>query len=37
VIVSDVQVSPRLMAPAELRKLAEAEAAAKLTAAPAAH
>jgi putative ABC transport system ATP-binding protein len=37
VIVSDVQVSPRLLAPNELKKLSEAEAAAKLTAAPAAH
>jgi len=37
VIVSDVQVTPRLMAAAELKKLAEAEAAAKLTASPAAH
>ena len=36
VIVSDVQVSPRLLAPNELKKLSEAEAAAKLTAAPAA-
>ena len=37
VIVSDVQVTPRLMAAAELKKLAEAEAAAKLTASPATH
>jgi ABC-type antimicrobial peptide transport system, ATPase component len=37
VIVSDVQVSPRLMADEELRKLAAAEAAAKLTDAPSAH
>ncbi len=37
VIVSDVQVKPRLMAPEELKKLDDAEAAAKLTAAPAAH
>ena len=34
-LVSDVLVSPRLMAPEELKKLADAEAAAKLTAAPA--
>jgi putative ABC transport system ATP-binding protein len=36
VIVSDVQVSPRLMATEELKKLSAAESAAKLTAAPAA-
>ncbi len=36
-MVSDVQVSPRLMAANELQKLAAAEAAAKLTDAPPAH
>jgi putative ABC transport system ATP-binding protein len=37
VIVSDVLVQPRLMAAEELKKLADAEAAAKLTASAAAH
>ncbi|ATC65605.1 macrolide ABC transporter ATP-binding protein [Nibricoccus aquaticus] len=37
VIVSDVQVKPRLMAAEELKKLADAEVAAKLTGASAAH